>query len=231
MSGILYGVGVGPGDPDLITYQAVKTIEKAAIIAVPGGGEGERTALAIAEKYIGDKPVVELDMPMVRDKEILRTKHDEAARILTRYLEEDKDVAFLTLGDPSIYSTYGYLHRRVTELGFEARFIAGVPSFCAAAARLNRTLCEGNEPLHLIPASYDGALAGLEWRGTKVLMKSGKKFKAIKEHLRRTGQIRQAAMVERCGMDGEQVYPNLEQTDETAEYFSLLVVKEAEDRR
>lgn len=230
MSGILYGVGVGPGDPDLITYQAVKTIEKAAVIAVPGAGEGERTALAIAEKYIGNKPVVELDMPMVRDKDILRAKHDEAAQVLIRYLREDKDVAFLTLGDPSIYSTYGYLHRRVLARGFEARFIAGVPSFCAAAARLNRPLCEGDQPLHLIPAAYDGALAGLEWKGTKVLMKAGKRLKDIKAQLRRTGQIRSGAMVERCGMEGERVYPDLEETADTAGYFSLLVVKEEGDR-
>ena len=177
MSGILYGVGVGPGDPELITYKAVKIIENAAVIAVPGNGESERTALSIARSYVGKKPVLELKLPMTRDQEVLQASHLEAAQTLIEYLEQEKDVAFLTLGDPSIYSTFIYIHRIVEKRGLKARFVPGVPSFCAAAACLNQPLCEGEQPLHIIPASYEGALEGMQWPGTKVLMKSGKKLK------------------------------------------------------
>lgn len=227
MTGVLYGVGVGPGDPELITYQAARIMREADVIAIPGsGGDGERVALTIAGQHIGDKPVIELDMPMTRDQALLKQKHDEAAQIIGGYLQGGKSVAFLTLGDPSIYSTYAYVHKRILAMGLEARLIPGVPSFCAVAARLNQSLCEGAEPLHIIPASYEGAFDGMEWKGTKVLMKSGKRFAAVKEYLEETGQAENVSMVERCGMENERIYRHLQDVQDVPGYFCILVVKE-----
>ena len=114
--GVLYGVGVGPGDPELMTVKAVRIIREADIIAVPDG----QTAQNIAADYLEGKEILPCSMPMLRDKALLAQKHDEAAERICALLEQGKTVAFLTLGDPSVYSTYMYVHRRVLARGYEA---------------------------------------------------------------------------------------------------------------
>ena len=134
--GILYGVGVGPGDPELLTLKARRILSEADVIAVPDKGAGEKTALNIVKDYIQDKPLHTCAAPMVRDQAVLDRVRDSIAAELCGLLEEGKTVAFITLGDPSIYSTYLYIHRRVLAAGYEAKMVPGVPSFCAVAAQL-----------------------------------------------------------------------------------------------
>ena len=129
----MYGVGVGPGDPELMTVKAVKTLQNVQWIAVPDTG-GDKSALSIATPYIEGKPLIYCPAPMTRDSETLRKAHEEGIRRIAEKLEQGENVAFITLGDPSVYSTYMYLHRLIREAGYEARMIPGVPSFCAAAA-------------------------------------------------------------------------------------------------
>ena len=136
-------------------------IKECAIIAVPASGQDVNAALTIAAGAVPElsqREITEIPMPMIRDKEKLRESHDAAARQVMEFLQEGKDVAFLTLGDPSIYSTYIYIHKRVLAAGFEAQLVPGIPSFCAAAARLNEGLTETSQALHVIPASYKGCL-------------------------------------------------------------------------
>lgn len=230
--GTLYGVGVGPGDPDLITIGAIKLIERCGVIAVPKSGDGEGAALCIARDAVpglGDKRIVELFMPMTRDRELLNRSHDVAAQQVAEFLRVGEDVAFLTLGDSTIYSTYTYIHKRVLAMGLPCRFVAGVPSFCAAAARMNQPLTEGAEPLHILPASYHGADEGLDLPGTKILMKTGRSFGAVKEKLRGRGQLGRSWMVQKCGMEGERVFDSLDDADDGDSYFSVIVVKDGED--
>jgi precorrin-2/cobalt-factor-2 C20-methyltransferase len=146
-------------------------------------------------------------------------------------LPPEGNIAFLTLGDPSIYSTYIYLHRQVLEAGFEARLIPGVPSFCAVAARLNDCLCIGSEPLQIIPASHQGLAGYLEGPGTKILMKSGESFPAVRAALAGKGLLARAAMVERCGMEGEKVYRDLNEVQGKPSYFTIIVVKDKESEQ
>lgn len=228
--GKLYGVGVGPGDPELLTLKALRVIREAEIIAVPKTEGKTITALAVVQSVcdFSDKEILEVYMPMTREKTVLWENHRKGAAELTRRLAAGQTVAFLTLGDPSIYSTYIYLHKQVLEAGFQAELIAGVPSFCAVAARLNDSLCAGAEPLHIIPASYPGLAESLNWPGTKVLMKSGLAFAGVREYLKDSGLLSHSAMVERCGMDGEKVYPDLREADEKTSYFSIIVVKDKE---
>ncbi len=118
-----------------------------------------------------------------------------------------------------------YVHRRLTEQGFDTAIIPGIPSFCGAAASLNTSLCERDEMLHIIPATYKGHQAE-ELEGTRVLMKSGKKFMALRDDL-----IRQnAMMVEYATMENEKVYKNLIDLKEQSSYFSLIVIH-SEDRQ
>ena len=136
MNGTLYGVGIGPGDPELITLKAVRIIEQSPVIAVPKTGESRRVALSIAEQtipHIHEKEVLSLHFPMTKDKCMIDTNRDEIAKQIIDILKEGKDIAFLTLGDPSVYSTYWYIHQRVVKQGYQAQMIAGVPSFCAVA--------------------------------------------------------------------------------------------------
>lgn len=229
MAGILYGIGVGPGDPELMTLKAVRLIEECDVIALPKSGDGEIVAKQIAEGAVKDfdqKEKIEVLMPMTRDPKLLQESHDAAVAQVEALLKEGKSVAFLTLGDPSIYSTYMYVHKQVQSHGFPVEMVPGVPSFCAVAAKLNVSLAEGAQPLHIIPASYQGVDEGLEWAGPKILMKTGRSMKKVKELLREKNIIDKAKMVQKCGMPGEQVYHSMEDADENSSYFSVIVVKE-----
>lgn len=222
--GIFYCVGVGPGDPKLMTFLAAETIRSCQVVALPSSGARENIALKIAAEFLEGKELLYCDMPMTRDKEKLREYHRLSAEQVKEQLDQGKDVAFLTLGDPSVYSTPMYLHHILKEQGYETRIIPGVPSFCAVAAALDTSLCEGGEMLQVIPASYPDVDEALGASGNKVLMKSGKSMRRIKEKID-TSRF-EAMAVECCGMEQEKIHRNLEQLDETSSYFSVVLVKE-----
>lgn len=232
--GILYGVGVGPGDPELITVKAVRIIKNADIIAVPNSGQKINVAYNIASlavQEISKKPRIELDMPMIRDRELLEKSHQLAAEKIISYLQADKNVAFLTLGDPTVYSTYAYISKIVSAKGFNTQIISGITSFCAAAARLNISLSEWDETIHIVPASHDGFKDTMNLSGTKVLMKSGKEIGKIKNYIKNLPSSPLVQMVERCGMPDERIFTNLDEIDENSGYFSLIIVKDCKVSR
>lgn len=222
--GTLYGVGVGPGDPMLMTLKAVQTARDCEVIAIPHKEREKCTALKIAlgaVPELAEKETLTVDMPMTKDAEKLERAYAAGAAAIAEVLAQGKSVCFLTLGDPTVYSTYLYLHQRVAAMGYETRIIPGVTSFCAAAAELGISLCENKEQLHVIPGTYTPSEA-LSLSGTKVMMKNN--LPKTLEALRATGA--RAAMVENCGMENQHIYPNLESIPEDAGYFSLLIVKE-----
>ncbi|MEG1773709.1 MAG: precorrin-2 C(20)-methyltransferase [Oscillospiraceae bacterium] len=217
--GILYGVGIGPGDPELLTLKAARILSECDLLALPDKGNGARTAYDIAcaaVPSLKEKPLLPLTLPMLPDR---------AAEALLSRLNEGQTVAFVTLGDPTIYSTYLYLHRRVLEAGGDARLIPGVPSFCAAAAAMGVGLVEGDEPLHIGPAPYEGVDEALGWRGVKVLMKAGRATPGVLDSLRRADLYRGAWAVECCGMPGERLYRSLDELEAQPGYFTVFVAK------
>lgn len=229
MNGTLYGVGVGPGDPELMTLKAVRLIRACGVIAVPDSGAEQNAAYQIAARAVPDikeKQLLKLNLPMTRDAEALDSARRRAAEEIALCLDRGEDVAFLTLGDPSVFSTYSYLHELVSAMGYQAQMVPGVPSFCAAAALLGESLAKSGETLHIIPAPYEGLEEALLAKGTKVLMKSGKWFSKIKQALMEKGYGDKIEIVERCGMEGERVYRSLEETGDELSYFSMLVIKE-----
>ena len=138
MKGKLYGVGTGPGDPELLTLKALRVIQEADIIAVPGEQPEKSMAYQIvkgAYPKLDEKNLMAVSMPMIREKEALRCAHDKAAERIRTELDQGKNIAFLTLGDPTVYSTYLYIHKRITAWGYETEIINGIPSFCAVAAK------------------------------------------------------------------------------------------------
>lgn len=226
MPGKLYGIGIGPGDPELLTLKAVRLINECEIIAVPGEEKEKSIAYQITKgaiKDLDEKTVIAIPMPMTKDKELLEKSHLAGAECIIKYLNQNKNVAFLTLGDPTVYSTYSYLHKIVLDKGYETEIISGIPSFCAVSARLNASLVEKQEMLHIIPSSYD-IEEGLKMKGTKVLMKAGKKMGQVKAQLKEMNC--QATMIENCGMENEKIYRTVDEIDEEAGYYSLIIVKE-----
>ena len=208
MKGKLYGVGVGPGDPELLTLKALRLIRENPVIAVPGEDIQASVAYQIvkgAYEALDEKTLLPVAMPMTKDPAVLEANHEKAAGDVEAYLRQGKNVVFLTLGDPTVYSTYLYVHKRILARGYEAEIVSGITSFCAVAARLNMGLVERDEPLHVIPATYqaDGMDQVLKLPGTKVLMKTGRKMAQVRESIQKSGQ--QAVMIENCGMPGERI--------------------------
>ena len=228
MKGKLYGVGVGPGDPELLTLKALRLIRENPVIAVPGEDIRASVAYQIvkgAYEALDEKTLLPVAMPMTKDPAVLEANHEKAAGDVEAYLRQGKNVVFLTLGDPTVYSTYLYVHKRILARGYEAEIVSGITSFCAVAARLNMGLVERNEPLHVIPATYqaDGMDQVLKLPGTKVLMKTGRKMAQVRESIQKSGQ--QAVMIENCGMPGERIFEGAENIPEKSGYYSLIIVK------
>ena len=223
--GIFYGVGVGPGDPELLTVKALRTLERCPVIAAPQTKSGEMLALDIVRRAaaLEGKTILPLFFTMARDKSQQRAAHETAADAIAAHLTAGRDVAMLNLGDVSIYATFGYIMDILRERGYEAVMIPGVPSFCAAAARLGLSLVSGETPLHIVPA---GDPASLELPGTKVLMKAGKRLPQVREALTARGLLEQAALVEDCGLPTEKLYSSMGDVPEAAGYFATVIVKE-----
>lgn len=230
MKGILYGVGVGPGDPELMTLKAVRLIRENKVIAVPGAVPEETVAYQIAVQAVPElsgKTLLPVYMPMTHDPKELEENHAKGAKLLEQHLDQGTNVVFLTLGDPCVYSTFTYLQKRVEADGYHTELVSGITSFCAAAARLNVPLSEWNEQLHIIPAVHrlDSTLSE---SGNYILMKSGRKMNQVKEILAKSRH--QVLMVENCGMENEHVYRSLEEIPDDAGYYSLIIAKEKKEQ-
>lgn len=246
MSGVLYGIGVGPGDPELMTVKAINKIKECEVLAIPVSDASLTEAVYEAGKSeskfpdllkacvayqiavpmlpeIENKAKLYLPMPMIKAKEQLGAIHDKCAVAVAGQLQAGKDIAFITLGDPTIYSTCLYVHKRIKEMGYQTALIPGVPSFCAAAARMNIGLVENKDQLHVIPGSYE-IEAGLELQGTKVLMKAGRKIPYVKQTVKK--KKLEIEMVENCGMENERIYRSADEIPDDAGYYSLIMIKE-----
>lgn len=226
MSGILYGVGVGPGDPELMTLKAVRLIRENQTIALPGSAAKDTVAYKIAVQSVPEleqKTLLSIPMPMVRDRAEMERSHQAAADLIEAKLKEGENVVFLTLGDSTIYSTFLYVQKIIARRGYTTELVNGIPSFCAAAARANLSLAEWNEPLHIIPAAHHLSQA-FHQPGNYILMKSGSKMSQVKELLRTSGK--EVVMVENCGLPQEKVFRGVEEIPDDAGYYSLIIAKD-----
>ncbi len=228
-TGTLYGIGVGPGAPDLITLRAVNILKRTDVVLTPASPRNEYSgALDIARPHLReDARVVRLDFPMTRDPRVLEAAWEKAADQAEEVLKAGGDAAFLTLGDPLIYSTFGYLTRVLRErdpaLRIEA--VPGVTSFQAAAARTDFVLCEGEETLRVLPGIADEATleAELTRPGGAVILKAYRNFPAVCAALERTGRLDEAVLVSRVGLEDERVSRDFAATDAAPPYLTLVL--------
>ena len=233
LKGIFYGVSVGPGDPELLTLQAVRLIRECPVLATPQTASGQMLALDIARSALGEvldgKVILPLHFAMSRDPAVLAASHEAAAQAVLPYLDAGRNVAMLNLGDVSIYATFGYLQEILQAKGYVTAMAAGVPSFCAAAARLNRPITGGMDaPLTIAPGSRAGRV--LETPGAKVLMKSGRQLPDLLAALEIHGKLADSALVCNCGLPDETVWPDLSAARPSdpaaAGYFATVLIKE-----
>lgn len=226
--GILYGVGVGPGDPELLTLKALRTLERCPILAAPRTKSGGMLALDIVRRAmpLEEKAILPLDFTMSKDPDLLRDSHLRAAAAIEAHLAAGRDTAMLNLGDVSIYATFGYVSDILTARGYETVMVPGVPSFCAVAARLGVSLTTASAPLHILPGGSEDLAEELALPGVKVLMKSGKLLPRTAETLRQRGLLEKAAMVRDCGLPTERVCRDLRQLRSETGYFATVIVKE-----
>lgn len=184
-------------------------------------------ALSIAQQAanLEGKTILPIILPMERNEEQRRANYEKAAADLEAYLSVRQDVALLNLGDVSIYATGGYLATILRARGYETELIPGIPSFCAAAARLGVSLTERDTPLHILPAGSVPLEEALELPGTKVLMKAGRRLPNVVSALEQRGLLEKAALVENCGLPGERVCTELSQEADFG-YFTTIIVKE-----
>lgn len=225
MKGTAYGVGVGSGDPELMTLKAVRLIRENDVIAVPGKLAEESLAYKIALQSVpelAEKRLIPINMPMTKDKNILESKHKKGAELIEEYLDSGKNVVYLTLGDPTVYCSFGYLQRILESDGYNVELVSGVTSFCSAAARLNIPLVEQEEELHVIPGSPDN-IDLKNTSDTYVFMKSGRYMNDIKNSVNNTDC--KIFAVENCGMDTEKLYKCADEIPDKTGYFSLVIVK------
>ena len=223
--GKLYGVGLGPGDPELMTRKAERIIRQSPVLAVPDKGRGEKTALAIAGELAEGKKLLTCAAPMVRDEGALDSAYEANADAVCAALDQGKDVAFLTLGDPTVYATYIYLHKKVVARGYEAEIVPGVPSFCAVAARLGAALCEKSQRLLIVPASHGDMDDCLDLDANLVFMKAGRELGALKDKLAAHGLLDRASLAANCGMEGQTLCPRFADAAPDKGYFSVVLVK------
>jgi precorrin-2/cobalt-factor-2 C20-methyltransferase len=225
--GILYGVSVGPGDPELMTVKAVRILERCPVVAAPRTAGEKTLALDIASGAadLTGKTILNLEFAMTRDPAELAASHRAAADTLENELREGRDVAMLNLGDVSVYSTFAYMMELLRADGFESVMIPGVAGVCAGAAALGTGLTEMNEPLHILPAGGMAVDEALRLPGTKVLMKTGRAMPAVRAAIRRAGLADRTQLVQNCGLPDEKICRRLEEASDEISYFTTMIVK------
>ncbi|MBS4007299.1 MAG: precorrin-2 C(20)-methyltransferase [Clostridium sp.] len=232
LTGVLYGVGVGPGDSLLITEKGKNALSASTAVCVPKSkAERESVALTVARPFLpAGVVVVELLFPMTHNEEELSAHWTEAAHKVAALLAEHQAVSFLTIGDPFLYSTFGYLLQYLRQACPEARVevIPGVSSFNAAAALLQIPLVEKNERLAVVPVPLSFAeFSGLaQYVDTIVFLKVSAAYEQTLDMLAKSGFAGDTYLVSRCGGDDE-FWTNdpFSLRGQDVDYLSLLIVK------
>ncbi len=229
--GVLYGVGLGPGDPELVTLKALRVMRACGVLVLPEEDKAGCRAFQIARAAcpeLAEKEALCLPFPMTRDCTRRDAVLEENWTRLKALLTAGKDLAFLTIGDPGVYSTYSYMSMRAARDGCRTVTVPGVASFTACAASLNEPLVLEDRPLHLIPG--DGGLEqSLALDGTRVFMKLGRSMPALKKALiplEEAGLVTVSAVSD-CG-PGEQCFSGAEALPEDAPYMTTVIVKSRE---
>lgn len=231
--GTLYGLGVGPGDPELITVKAFRILKESPVIAYPKKRKGSKSyALKITEQYVNaaEKEMLGLVFPMTKDKAVLEAEWNKTVEAVWQHLRAGKDVAFVTEGDPLLYSTFIHMMRLMRELHpeVEVKSVPGISSVNGAASRLGIPLADGDEKIAIVPATdnYEDMRKVLAENDCVVFLKVAKVMDLILMVLRDLQLVHKASVVTKVTSDEEVVWNHVEELQGSdLEYLTLMVVR------
>ncbi|MDX9797476.1 MAG: precorrin-2 C(20)-methyltransferase [Methanofastidiosum sp.] len=230
MKGKLYGVGVGPGDPDLITIKAVNTLKTVDAIVSPESSKDKGSvAYEIAKKYLKDDvEIIYLTFPMSYEEDKLKSIWENNANIIESEINKGRILAFITLGDPTIYSTYSYMLEHLKKRGIEIETIPGIPSFCAICSRINMPLALGNETIAIIPVTNESS--NFIFNSTKdfdniVLMKPSANSTLIVKIIESLDLAEKFVLAQKIGTKEEKISNKLEDIKNDIPYLSSIIIK------
>lgn len=231
--GRLYGLGVGPGDPELITVKAFRLLKEVDVVAYPKKRTGAKSyAHAIMDTYIqpGEKEQLGLIFPMSKDAAVLEPHWNQTVATIWEHLSQGRDVAFVTEGDPNLYSTWIHMARRMQEQHpeVEIQSVPGISSINGAAARLGMYLVDGDEQLAIVPATDDRAAMkkAIESHDAIVFLKVAKVLDMMIDLLQEMDLASKASVVTRVTSAEEQVWQHVEQLKgQELNYLTLMVVR------
>ncbi len=231
--GVLYGIGVGPGDPELLTLKAVNILNRVDIIFTASSTKNSFSlAVNIARPHIPDSATVKiLPFPMTSDRDVAEKAWGENAAAIVSEIEKGRDVAFLTLGDPLTYSTYGYVlqHIQASHPHIEVKTVPGITSYQAAASRINTPLVEGEESLLITSGAYGGSNirkmnGALE---NVVLLKAYKNVEDITHALGDAGLLENSTGISKCGRENEEIIGDVRSlAEKDPDYWTLIIAKQ-----
>lgn len=235
MSGKFYAVGIGSGDFEYLTLKAKRVIEQADVIAAPVKKCGEKsTALEIVKKAVdlSEKRIEEVEFLMSGDRDVRLNSRKRAIEKIKMLLSENNDVAMITLGDVTVYSTCVYVNKQIRDMGFDTEMVSGVPSFCAAAADAQISLCEENETLAVIPAIGADVDFGsvIDNFDNIVIMKAGRNMNKIYDCLDERNLLSNAVIASRVGMDGG-VTESIRRDGDYGYFTTVIIKKSLGDRK
>jgi precorrin-2/cobalt-factor-2 C20-methyltransferase len=229
--GILYGISVGTGDPELITVKGLRLLQKLPIVAFPKGkGSQKGIAQSIIKSYLQPHQYqLALDFPYLQDPQILSQSWEKAALTVWEFLQQGKDIAFACVGDVSFYSTFTYLAQTLQKLDPDAKIqaIPGVSSPMAAAAALALPLTMQDQSLAVLPVLYtlDQLEQVLNWAEVVVLLKVSSVYHGVWQVLRKRNLLDRAWVVERASFPQQVIYQNLgDYPTLNLSYFSILII-------
>ncbi len=232
--GTLWGVGLGPGDPELVTVKAARVIGEADVVAYHSARHGRSIARGIAEQYLRDGQIEEhLVYPVTTETTdhpggyagAMEDFYRESAERIAAHLDAGRNVALLAEGDPLFYSSYMHMHTRLTER-FDAVIVPGVTSVSAASAAIATPLVQGDEVLTILPGTLPAAELARRLSDTDaaVILKLGRSYPAVREALSQAGRLHDAFYVERASTTGQKVLSAAGVGDAKVPYFSLTIV-------
>jgi precorrin-2/cobalt-factor-2 C20-methyltransferase len=230
MKGKFYGIGVGPGDPELITLKAIRILGTVDVVISPESAPSKKSsALEIAGRYVhGDAELISLSFPMTHDREGRERLCEAHASRIHGMLEKGKKVAFLTLGDPMLYSTYSYVLKYLLTMGDAVESVPGITSFCAIANKMNEPLAQAGETVGIIPMSENGTHLPhfMDEFDTLVVMKPSSNGPLLAQAIEDRGQQQNFFIVSQCGTGEEEVSRDLGTLREgKVHYLSTVIIK------
>jgi precorrin-2/cobalt-factor-2 C20-methyltransferase len=229
--GTLYGVGVGPGDPELLTLKALRVIRASPVIAYPAPEKGESLARSIVAEHLPEgKTEIAIRMPLDAARFPAQGVYDAAARDIARHLAAGRDVAALCQGDPFLYGSFMYLFGRLAK-DWPVVVIPGVSSLTAASAALGRPLAARDDALSVLPApmAEEALEARLKDCDAAAIMKLGRHFPKVRRVLKRLGLLERARYVEHASMANQRIRPLDEIGEGEAPYFAMVLVHKRGD--